>query len=618
MKRNALPARWKSRRFLIGAVAILFGSAFYIAILFSLPPSMKGGDVAVQDGVVNLSAETRNSVISLTGTWEAVIGRHVLPASLSFIEQRYISVPGSIKGVEKMTYRVTVQGLNPEERYALYVTGVAASAQIYANGVFIGTFGRPTEGGDAEAGFVPTLYPNLPRSGKLELAFLVTNNLHERGGLWSEVYFGPQRVLIRYRDRLNLVETLLIGALVTVAIYHLILASIHTGEGSTLIFAVFTLLAAVVAAVAGQRVFLRLLQPPRELPWIRLAYTAVSLAVPTLVAYSERLFPPPRRRKFVPILTSAAAVHVAVVWLVPYALFQQIRVVWYMIIFLVSIYLLYLTISAVKRRECGAAVSLVGFLIFIAFTGNDILFDMRIIHTGYVMSLGLFAFILSQATVIALRYDVMFQELSEFRVRLEETVAQRTEQLQEERNRLRFLALNDELTGLINRRYGTELLTNEVRRFLRYSTSLSVVLVDIDYFKEINDNRGHQVGDDTLQGFAQFLKTTTRSTDIVCRWGGEEFLLILPNTDESEAQNLAYKLQETLAATPLETREGSTLLTFSAGVTGLSESDQDGAADAHTDAILDALLRSADIALYTAKRDGRNLVRGESFHLGRG
>lgn len=166
------------------------------------------------------------------------------------------------------------------------------------------------------------------------------------------------------------------------------------------------------------------------------------------------------------------------------------------------------------------------------------------------------------------------------------------------RKELERLAVTDELTGLPNRRKAIEVLETELNRHLRSGASLSVAMLDIDNFKSINDSFGHAAGDEVLAEVAIRLSGVVRDYDLVARIGGEEFLVIAPETDREGAFVLAERLRTAIAQTPFGPTGQSLAVTVSAGVTTAHESDGN----------IDPLLARADQALYDAKRRGRNRV----------
>lgn len=162
----------------------------------------------------------------------------------------------------------------------------------------------------------------------------------------------------------------------------------------------------------------------------------------------------------------------------------------------------------------------------------------------------------------------------------------------------RRLSLTDGLTGLWNRRQFELRAAQELERAARFGERFSILLVDLDDFKSINDRFGHLVGDAVLVETARRLVTHTREVDTVARYGGEEFVLLLPQTDGPGAVNVAQKVREELSQAPIDTEVGSLRVTLSAGV---AFHPQHGGS-------MDELLAAADSALYAAKAAGKNRV----------
>jgi two-component system cell cycle response regulator len=162
------------------------------------------------------------------------------------------------------------------------------------------------------------------------------------------------------------------------------------------------------------------------------------------------------------------------------------------------------------------------------------------------------------------------------------------------------MAITDALTGLSNRRYMESHLGTLVEQASARGKPLSALVIDIDYFKAINDTHGHDAGDDVLRDFALRLKRSIRGIDLACRYGGEEFVIVMPETDMAVAAMVAERLRRRIAAEPFAITQGAQTIpvTISIGIAGLRGKDDSAA----------ALLKRADQALYRAKRDGRNRV----------
>ena len=159
------------------------------------------------------------------------------------------------------------------------------------------------------------------------------------------------------------------------------------------------------------------------------------------------------------------------------------------------------------------------------------------------------------------------------------------------------LSVTDGLTGLTNRQHLEALLTSEILRSRRYRSPLSLVMMDVDYFKSVNDTFGHQEGDDVLIGVAAIIKNLCRSQDVAARYGGEEFLLILPETNGSGAQIIAERVREEVESHRFNHEGKVHSVTISCGIAEIdNEKNQDVA----------GLIGVADAALYQAKESGRN------------
>jgi diguanylate cyclase (GGDEF)-like protein len=159
-------------------------------------------------------------------------------------------------------------------------------------------------------------------------------------------------------------------------------------------------------------------------------------------------------------------------------------------------------------------------------------------------------------------------------------------------------AITDDLTGLVNRRRFKEVLEAEVERAKRFGEPLAVILADLDDFKRINDMFGHQVGDVVLREFADLLRSHVRDVDVAGRIGGEEFAILLPGTEASEAATVAERMRHSLSALRLPVSDRNAVhMTSSFGIAQLGPGDS-----------ADDLLRASDEALYRAKSEGKNRI----------
>jgi diguanylate cyclase (GGDEF)-like protein len=187
------------------------------------------------------------------------------------------------------------------------------------------------------------------------------------------------------------------------------------------------------------------------------------------------------------------------------------------------------------------------------------------------------------------------------------TIHERTEDLrlallevEKARGKAEMLSQTDPLTETFNRRHFFSLTEKELERNARNRHCIAAIMLDIDHFKNVNDTHGHRVGDMVLQEIAGQIRSNVRSIDITCRYGGEEFAILLPETDHIEAESVACRLKQGIEAMRIFSGREFISVTASIGVAALPEGD-------HVEA--DVLLEMADLALYEAKKSGRNQVK---------
>jgi len=175
-----------------------------------------------------------------------------------------------------------------------------------------------------------------------------------------------------------------------------------------------------------------------------------------------------------------------------------------------------------------------------------------------------------------------------------------TNKINDAQTRIEEMAILDVLTGLFNRRHVMERFSEEMKRARRLGKDLGCIMIDIDNFKAINDTYGHLVGDKTLREVSEVLKRSVRTYDITGRYGGEEFLIILPDTDFRETGIFAERIRTAIQTHPVGESEATPAIpvTISLGITSLTD----------TDISIDNMIKRADDGLYKAKKEGRDRV----------
>ncbi len=235
--------------------------------------------------------------------------------------------------------------------------------------------------------------------------------------------------------------------------------------------------------------------------------------------------------------------------------------------------------------------------------GSDFLTERNVVVAPRLVVYGFAMLVFGMSLALANRFHRVLGEVDGLRRDLEQRVEARTQELSTAYTQMEALALRDALTGLLNRRALQDRAQATLAAARRHQAPFAVALIDIDHFKVINDTRGHLAGDEVLGHVARRLASGLRASDDLGRWGGEEFLALLPEADATSAMAAAERLRTLVQQAPVDTAGGSVAVTVSIGVAAVPAS---GIAEAR----LDMLVQAADAALYRAKAGGRNRVQG--------
>jgi diguanylate cyclase (GGDEF)-like protein len=256
-------------------------------------------------------------------------------------------------------------------------------------------------------------------------------------------------------------------------------------------------------------------------------------------------------------------------------------------------FVLYAAARLTPRATTIVMVAFAAVVLFVTKNGQRPFGDLPIAET--VLQAQQFVLIMN---VTALGLAALLSQLRSNARDLEMRVQDRTMELRAANEQLQRLAVADPLTGVLNRRALFDLIGREMERDLRHHHGLSVIMFDIDHFKDVNDRHGHPAGDIVLRHVATVTAQAIRSTDALARYGGEEFVIIAPDTDQTHALHLAERVREALQSSDVSVSQQRLRVTASFGVAMLRADDKEP----------EQLLGRADTALYAAKAEGRNRV----------
>ncbi|MDC7238959.1 MAG: GGDEF domain-containing protein [Spirochaetales bacterium] len=559
-------------------------------------------DIIVHQGHADIGELKEGRITTLDGEWEFYPAVFLNPDGSDLPNTpSYSSIPDPWTGNPPHrgygSYRLRISGLTPGFHYAFYIYEKVSAASYYIDGRLLESDGFP---GTSQESEIPDLVPSVVSfradSSKAELIIHISNFSMKNGGIWESVRFGRTETMQNYRILHILSLALVIGALSFMALYHLFLFLLQREKRTHLWLSLTIILVIIKSLITGEHILMRLLADENQLLLIRISTVAVAFMIPFYQKYLHHSFPGIGCRFSLYANFILAFFFSSVILFGDLIPAQKIFSFYMWIIFINLFYFLYLTLLTVIQKKTGSIWLLTATILAIACGLNDILYDLHIINTAYVLNVGLFIFMILHSFLNAERSSRAYKELDILRSELENKVDQRTRELEHEKNKLSVLARIDSLTGLYNRNSSREIFEREIHRFKRSKLPFSVVMIDLDFFKKINDSYGHTSGDYALQIMGISIREISRRTDFCFRWGGEEFLLLMPETSEENAFVHAENLRMKIGKTPIETGGNRFFLSMSFGISSIKDPKETP----------EMIVERADTALYQAKEDGRN------------
>lgn len=614
------------------------------------------GGCSVQEATIEKKAENgrldltqydlNNQIIALDGDWAFYWNQLLEPASIDQgTLSAYVPFPSSwnkyqiddekIPGSGYATYRLKFTAAD-NQILALKIPKVRTAYKLFINGEPITTVGTI---GTTRETMVPKYQPQVVAfnavSGENEIVLEVSNFYRPSGGLLNSIQLGGESQLLTIRYFGLTYELFLFGALMMMGVYHLALFCFRRKDRAPLYFGLFCTLVAIRTLFIGEAFLFSFFQNLNFEIIYKVQTLSFYLGVPLILMFFRSILPQYFNPLIVRTTQIIAGVYTLVVLFTPTWIAAIINPLYQIWTVLMIIYLFAMLIKIALHREKNSGLIILGGLFLIATCLMDIItlspwisdnwlsFLQTIFQgdanssTGQLIFAVLYSLLLAKTFTESLEQrTVMSEQLAEMNDHLDELVAQRTRELTASNDRieqqnyelelinheLQRLSLRDPLTELWNRRKYDETIVMEWNRCLRQHRPISLLFIDVDYFKNYNDLYGHVAGDATLIKIGNTLRTAlSRPTDMVVRYGGEEFIVLLAETDKEEALSNAHRLLKKVEALAIP-HEGSVVkncITVSIGVATLLPDHH----SRHED-----LVKMADEALYQAKSNGRNQV----------
>jgi diguanylate cyclase (GGDEF)-like protein len=511
------------------------------------------------------------------------------------------------------TYHITVNLPLDKLDLAIQIPQIESAYRLYINDNLVATGGEVSESmSTAKPGYNAkiVLVPNEQNSFTLTLQ--VSSYHTAWGGLWSPVVIGTADEIFATQRDLVALSMFILGVLTITAAFYLIQFYLRPNEKLPLVFGCLCILLFLREFTNEHMLFVLQFLGVNFATGLKINYLTFYLGVPTLLYFMQLCFPQTFKAKITRVCYLISAAYSVFVLVSPTQIIGYSLLSYQIFCLVVTLYLVTCLVIASINKLPAAKMMILGSVILSIFGVNDILYASDVVSTGRFFSLGIVGFIICQGYVInnhfnnvrsrnetlSMQLQQRNSELLELGADLETKVEQRTQELEQVNRELQTLAEVDKLTGALNRHGLQKYLQTAFERLRRSGQPSSIVLFDFDNFKHINDSYGHDSGDKILMSAVNLVKELIREQDKIIRWGGEEFLLLLPDTEIQGALAIAEKLRLEIAEQLSNTLAPEVPVTITAGVAQFQQ-----------DEIFEILFKRADNALYKGKRMGRNCIQ---------
>jgi diguanylate cyclase (GGDEF)-like protein len=562
------------------------------------------GDVPrARAGVLDLRGIDPGRACHLDGEWVFRPSTFELP-SRSEAGPPYLDVPGpwngkplpSGLGYGTFALHVLLPRTHPSE-LALLLGEAYSADRLFVNGAVVFERGRLGRTAAEEIPDPPPGLARFPAPGEsLDIAFEVSNHFHNEGGLVRTPVLGPPQALeLRVLGQTKL-DFFVLGCLGILTLYYGALFATRP-ELAHLLFGTLTLLSAVRLATTGW--YLNDILPLGVSGQLRLDYVTVFASPPLYYAFVLALVPGGLSRLVLKAASAIGVVGILAALFLHTWVFTSLLDLAIVAGVAVTLLVFLSLLQAAARGGEGARILLLGAFLVLLFALHDSAERLGYIESPWkLLPLANLVLVTGHAAVLGLRFSRSLRTSERLRASLQDLNKGLEDRISERTAELEQVAGTDPLTGLHNRRSLTKLAEAERSAAIRQQHDISFLIVDIDRFKAVNDSWGHAAGDKVLQGVAAQLSSRLRGHDVVGRYGGDEFVVVLPYLGLEGARAAAERIRQEVAALRFPSPSGEpTRITLSLGV-----------ATAARDELLEAVLKRADGALYEAKSSGRNRV----------
>lgn len=516
-------------------VAVLF--VFFI-VLHTNISSPKKISVEAVNGEIDLRNWDfdRDGIVHLDGQWEVYFNELFEPGDLTNRKAvEYFHIPGKLetqldqKTTGYMTMHLKV--LVPDSVfYGIRIRSMLAASKLWVNDIFHDSHGKVGKSAEEEQAIYLPIYAYFTSENGVVDIVIQTSNYRDIHPIIRSMDFGLKKQIKNVYSKSISMDMLIVGSLFIIELLNLAMYLLRKREKSFLYFSIMCFLIQLRCLILNERI---LVQLHPDMPYELLSKTAAItyyLWIMIYVLFLKEQFKG-LSNKIMFFTISFSTIFTGICLATGNRIYDKLAIPGQTILCIIIIYLLIFLIKKSIERHSKAKISLLAFLVLIVTAFNDILINNGIISNMYVFQIGMFIFAFLESYMLAVKYTNGFNRLEELSI---------------ENQKIYEMAIKDGLTELYNRKYIEQILISKIERYKEIEEIFSVFMIDIDYFKDINDRYGHPFGDEVIVTISSILKKNLRATDYVGRYGGEEFLVILPNTNREEARNIAERVRQSI------------------------------------------------------------------------
>ncbi|EHJ01170.1 7TM domain sensor diguanylate cyclase [Clostridium sp. DL-VIII] len=523
-------------------------------------------------------------IIDLDGQWEIYNNELLTPEDLKNRKpDQYLTIPGNLKeqlgenNAGYMTLKLEIE-VPKDVIYGFRIKRLLSASKLWVNGIVqgeVGKVGKSYE--DEKAIYLPIYSYFMPEDGHIEIV-IQTSDYREVFPTIQSMELGLKDQIINESLIASGIDFIIFGGLLVIELIFISLYKRMPNKKSYLFFVILCLFIQLRCLFLNERIIVHFFP---NMPFELLSKTAALtyyLWIPVYVFFIKDVFTNMNRRT-VMISSMFSIIFGGICLFTNNTFYDKLSVPGEIIVIIIAADIFAFLIKKVKEKEQNSIISLIAFGGLIITGVNDMLVNNGLPYVGrYLFQIGMFIFVLLETYSLTLNYTYQVNK---------------TKILKEKNKEIYEKSIRDGLTNLYNRYYIDKILDDMIDEYIESGAIFTIMMIDVDFFKHINDTYGHLCGDKVLMDISSFLMDNLRKTDFIGRYGGEEFIIIFPHTRIQEANKIAENIRISIEALQVDEHIKVTI----SG--GLYENNTK---------VKQLAIQNVDKLLYLAKEKGRNRI----------